>query len=366
MMKGPSLDAIRKFKQQQEERKRQEDERKVQEKLTTLEHRAARGDKKAKSQLKQIEKVQEEKIKPPTQSKQLDNRDTYGYKTSRDRPAGSSHSSSSDDKSKNSARKLKNVIETDFEELMRLAKNNTNEIRRPQEDKPKEQPAKRIPVRHPKTEPTRTAPVSAVDRKEAPVYKKQLHASATNLKSIHKPASEPRPGISRNNPHSQKPPLQRQPPNSASTRHPQQLSRPRLPPPHNHLAAQQCLQRPTPPHHRLPPMRRSYYGGHDDYDDEDEDEYESDGFVVNEDDEEVQDELSKTLKSVFRYDKRRCDLREQELDRQYRAIGRVSTFEDLEREERRASRLAAIEDARAQREEDERKRLKKLRKSAQD
>lgn len=94
---------------------------------------------------------------------------------------------------------------------------------------------------------------------------------------------------------------------------------------------------------------------------EEDDEYESDGFVVNEDNDDVQDELRKTLRTVFRYDKRRCDLREEELDRQYRAIGRVSTLEDLEREERRAARLAAAEDAEAFRQEEEHKRKKKLR-----
>jgi hypothetical protein len=53
-MKGPSLDAIMKFNQQQEQKKREEDDRKVQEKLSTIEHRALQGDKKAKVQLNKL------------------------------------------------------------------------------------------------------------------------------------------------------------------------------------------------------------------------------------------------------------------------------------------------------------------------
>lgn len=282
-MVGPSLEAIRKFKEQQERRKREELEKKVQDKLSTLEHRASKGDRKAKQELKRIEKIKEErpKLPPPKQPGQP--------KLEQKQPV-----------------KGKKRTETDFEELMRLAKQNTNEIKKPAKAEPE-------PKLKPKPKPmVKTRPETVVDPR--PEQKLKLKPKPDQM---HKP--RPIPGAHE-------------------------------PPRH-----QKYMKAPVS-------MRMRHNYGND-YDDEyeDEDDYESDGFVVDDEYDDAREELNQTLKTVFRYDKRRCDLREEEIDRQYRAIGRVSTFEDLEREERRASRLAAMEDARALKEEEERKRLKKLR-----
>lgn len=120
------------------------------------------------------------------------------------------------------------------------------------------------------------------------------------------------------------------------------------------------IQKPRHSGHISDINRRRRY---DDYYD-DEDEYdELDDFIDDGDDDDAQLELSKTLKSVFGYDRQKYAKREALLDaqaeREYRAIGKVQTFEDLEREERRSAKLAAREDKIAEREEEER-RAKKL------
>lgn len=56
-MNGPSLDAIRKFKELQARKKEEEKLKFNESKLSTLEHRAAQGDKKAKRQLKDLEQA---------------------------------------------------------------------------------------------------------------------------------------------------------------------------------------------------------------------------------------------------------------------------------------------------------------------
>lgn len=278
--KGPSLDAIRRFKQQQEEKKREDNERRIKEKLSTLEHRASQGDRKAKQELKkleQFEKQQDEIKKRPQPAT------SHRVQPPQSRPRSHKH-------------------ETDFEELMKLAKQNNNEIRildKPQEHK--------------------NRPDDEVKKDRRHEQKKCDH----NERKIKDKLSV----------------LDHRAPQGDRRARP--LSRP--------------VSRPVPR-----PVPRPVIRHPNDYD-QDEDDSDLDDFVVDDEEEDVQAELSQTLKSVFRYDKRRCDLREAEIDRQYRAIGNVRTFEDLEREERRASRLAAAEDARAQREEDERKRLKRIR-----
>lgn len=293
-MVGPSLEAIKKFKEQQERKKRDELEKKVQEKLSTLEYRASKGDRKAKQDLKRIEKIKEERPKLPPP-----------------KPAEPARLEQKE------ASKTKRATQTDFEELMKLAKQNSNEIRRSEKPEPE----------------TKLKP------KQKPIIK-------TKLEPVVEPRSEPKLKL--------KPNLI---PNSGSNpslnlKPKPMLKRKPIPSAHEAPQYQKYIKPPVRP---VRMMRR--YEDKDEY----EDDYESDGFVVDDEYDDAREELSKTLKSVFRYDKRRCDLREEEIDRQYRAIGRVSTFEDLEREERRASRLAALEDAKALKEEDERKRMKKLR-----
>lgn len=302
-MKGPSLDAIRKFKEAQERKKREEDERRVQEKLSTLQHRASQGDRKAKTELKKIEQIKEERAKAPSNKVDFNPHSSH------------MHYNSSSKNGQHSRVTDKTLIrpkqkEADFEELMKLAKQNNNEMRPP---KPHE-PAK--PVSDKK-------PIKKMVKEELPRIREP-----TVQKLIRQP--------------------QMQPVNS-------RLVQPRPMHPKMHTSATVIQRQPAPSYSR---MRRYEQ---DDDDEPDDDYYEDDGFVVDEDEDEAREELQRTLKSVFRYDRRRGDLREEELDRQYRAIGKVTTFEDLEREERRASRLAALEDARAQREEEERKRLKKIR-----
>lgn len=279
-MVGPSLEAIRKFKEQQERKKREELERKVQDKLSTLEHRASKGDRKAKQELKRIEKIKEERPKLPPPK-------PVPPRVEPKQPP-----------------KTRKPAETDFDELIRIAKQNTNEIR-------KHEKAQTESKLKPKPKPD---PI--VKLRSDAVVEPRLEQK---LKSKPKPSQVHRP----------------RPISGAYEQH---------------------------RHSKLihAPMRMTVA---DNYDDEyeDEDDYESDGFVVDDEYDDAREELSKTIKSVFRYDKRRCDLREEEIDRQYRAIGRVSTFEDLEREERRASRLGAVEDARALRDEEERKKMKRLR-----
>lgn len=314
-MKGPSLEAIKKFKQLQEEKKRLEYDKKIKEKLTTLEHRAAHGDKKAKTQLKQIEKDGEDRSKPS------DSKSSHSTRPSSSAiAAGSNNAKATKHNVKSSSNRPKQAG-FDFDELMKLAANNTNEVKKVEKKEPgpvERRPNARCPPDVLQAIPERlainskpttkmVAPTQVVPKSSTkpPAERAKLHPSATHL--------------------------ERQP---VFRHHMPQQVRPRMPP-------------------------RRLYRDDDEYDDEDD--YESDGFVVDDDDDEVQDELKKTLRTVFRYDKRRCDLREQELDRQYRAIGRVNTFEDLEREERRATRLAAAEDAEALRDLEERKRLKKQR-----
>lgn len=295
-MVGPSLEAIRRFKEQQERKKRDELEKKVQEKLSTLEYRASKGDRKAKQDLKKIEKIKEErpKLPPPKPAE----------------PARLEQKQVS---------KTKRATATDFEELMKLAKQNSNEIRRSEKPEPETK-------LKPKQKPiVKTKPEPVVEPRSE--HKPKL-----------KPNSIPNPGSNMNLNLKPKPMLQPKP----------------IPSTYEAPRHQKYIKPPVRP---VRMMRRYEY--EDEY--EEEDDYEADGFVVDDEYDDAREELSKTLKSVFRYDKRRCDLREEEIDRQYRAIGRVSTFEDLEREERRASRLAALEDAKALKEEEERKRMKKLR-----
>lgn len=303
-MKGPSLEAIRRFKEQQEKKKRDEDERKIRDKLSTLEHRASQGDRKAKQELKRIERIQEQRKKiieheqkpsPPVKAGRI------GWQNT------GSQSSSASSKAKKD--------ETDFDELMRLAKQNNNEIRKPEEPSPKP---------------------SIQTKKSQPIVTKNRERITPLTSAITIIPARPQPQRAMPNLHKQTRP-------QVSTEAMENFKRRQMA---MRLAAANRSQRYDPV----------------DEDDDDEDEgSDLDDFVVDDDEEDVQAELSQTLKSVFRYDKRRCDRREAEIDRQYRIMGNSGTFEDLEREERRASRLAAAEDARAQREEDERKRLKKLR-----
>lgn len=296
------MDAIRKFKESQERKKREEDERKIKEKLSTLQHRASQGDRKAKSELRKIEQVNEEKNKQPSNGNDLKSSHLHHHSSSKN----GNHPRGADRTTPRPKQK-----EADFEELMKLAKKNNNEMRLPEEkkvEKPKPIGDKR-PIKKVAEEPPRPRDFSV--QKQTTTPKATLMRCASGKLAQHQPIH------------------------------------PKLPTP-----ATVIHRQPVPSYSRM----RQY----DDEEPED-DQYEDDGFVVDEDEDEAREELQRTLKSVFRYDRRRCDLREEELDRQYRAIGKVTTFEDLEREERRASRLAAMEDARAQREEEERKRLKKIR-----
>lgn len=305
-MVGPSLEAIRKFKEQQERKKREELDRKVEEKLATLKHRASQGDRKAKQELSKIEKIKEARNKVSEVQQHFQSSPATHVVDERNQVKQSSKVIH--DNSKKRAR-----VETDFDELMKLARQNNNEIRT-KPDLPK--PPARLEV-------SKSRPKVVKSRSDLP---------KTSLETV-----KPRLEV----------PTVKQRPGSSSKERPE-ASKHRLPysieTPNRTIRSTVCR-----------PVLR-----YED-DDEDEEDYEDDDFVVNEEEDDVRDELTKTLKSVFRYDKRRCDLREEEIDRQYRAIGRVSTFEDLEREERRASRLAAAEDAKAFREEEERKKMKKLR-----
>lgn len=303
-MKGPSLDAIRRFKEQQERKKQEENERKIKEKLLTLEHRASQGDRKAKQELKRIERVEEE-VKRKTQEREQQKQ----KQPQKQCPPVASQQIRN---------KPKQVA--DFEELMKIAQANNNEIRKkPVVDKPPEQ-----------------VKIKKVTRPTPPLADK--------------------PQITPAGPSKVPPPKELIRPTTRVTLRPTigSTTRPEVRP-----TVRPEMRPDTRPIIR-PPVRLPIKPPRD-YDYEVEDDYESDGFVVDDDEEDAQEELNRTLKSVFRYDRRRCDLREEELDRQYRAIGKVSTFEDLEREERRAARLAAAEDAKAFREEEERKRLKKIR-----
>jgi anti-sigma28 factor (negative regulator of flagellin synthesis) len=332
-MKGPSLDAIRKFKQQQELKKREEDYRKVQDKLSTLEHRAAQGDRKAKVQLKKIEQIKET---AQNGNKQLDetklaHSGQRGLRQPNGNPSLSTRNSNGVQQTKSKPKSA----ETDFEELMRLAKSNTNEVKTQEKPKDKDKDVRRIPKRPIETAKTVQPPPTTTSKKviapERSVQIAQVRpGSGPRVEPMIRPnlGPKPRPSTSTNAPY-------RPEQHVRSTQHPRFQPR--------------------------PPIRHDRYDDEYDEYDEEEDEYESDGFVVDEVEDEAQEELRKTLKDVFRYDRRRADLKEQELDRQYRAIGRVSTFEDLEREERRASKLAAAEDAKELRAEEERKRLKKIR-----
>lgn len=328
-MKGPSSEAIKKFKLQLEQKKRDEYDRKVQGKLSTLKHRAAQGDKKAKQQLKIIEKEDQERSKPSEPQK--------SHVVSKERASLDAQSSSKSIGGSNTkcpASRPKK-LETDFEELMKLAVNNKNEV-------------KHEVVREKRT----------VDRNKLPRLPPNVHVAdrgpalpalpqpGTQAKVIARKPSQPELRQISSSSHMQT--------TSGHLRRPQ--------PSVSNCVRRPVISEPATAYQARPrlPVRRAYRDD-DEYDaEEGDDDYESDGFVVHDEDDEVRDELDKTIRTMFRYDKRRCDLRERELDRQYRAIGRVSTFEDLEREERRASRLAAAEDARAFREEEERKRLKKM------
>lgn len=315
-MKGPSIDAIRRFKEQQEQKKQEQDERKIQDKISTLAHRASQGDRKAKIELRKIEKIKEEANREPQpQEKQIFARNST--------PSQSTKPSQNDSKKAATApAKRIQKVETDFDELMKLAKNNSNEIKKP----PPPPPPPPKPV------------LQKVKRKQ------EVKERPAVVKVEVQKARVPQPMPSQMK-------LQAKP--QAKPVQPRETK----PPADSRMSLDQRIQA----HKRREAFLQTARGRHMFDRAEEDDEYESDGFVVNEDDDDVQDELRKTLKTVFRYDRRRCDLREEELDRQYRAIGRVSTFEDLEREERRAAKLAAAEDAEAHRQEEERKRKKKLR-----
>lgn len=332
-MKGPSLDAIRRYKEQQEQKKREDEEQRVQQKLATLEHRASKGDRKAKQELKVIEQIKESRNKP------LD----PGNAPARSKPGSSLKQQprvpQNQPHSKQAIPKKSKGSLTDFEELMRLAKQNKNEMRKPAEI-PKQSTARdeRIPRSQDRQISAKPIVTQSDQRRTMSASSSKIPESKrppvvqNSIKPIVKPNTQyPRTNISR-------PPLDNRPRLSASRPPPNMINR--------NVARRQQVNR---------------FDDDDDDDYYDEDDYEEDDFVVDEDDDAAQDEVSKTIRSVFGYDKRRCDMREAELDRQYRAIGRVNTFEDLEREERRATKLAAMEDARAQREEEERKRLKKIR-----
>lgn len=332
-MKGPSLDAIRRFKSEQELKKKEDEEKKIKEKMAILEHRAAQGDRKAKIDLKKFKDAIE---KPPP--------DPKTHVTS-SLPL-SKHSNKAPNKPPVAAQACKKQKPpADFEELMKIAKQNATAGPKPIA-KPQQQPPPPPPPQPAPALPVRTGMVA---RK---VIKKPEPGRIKTPAPISNRAPPRNPNVS-------------QPTRPAIT---SQASRP---------STNQQVSRSFPAHraHRPIPanqVARGFHPSHapryrrDDYyddEDEDEDEYESDGFVVDEEDDDIQSELRNTIRSVFNYDKRRCDLREMELDREYRAIGPVSTFEDLEREERRASRMAAVEDAKELRLEEERKRAKLAKKA---
>lgn len=308
-MKSPSLAAIIKFKQEQENKKLQERERIQAQKQKLYETRAAQGDRKAKSQLKLLEK------------KTKDREEALRYQ----RP-----SCSKEPQLKNPPKKEKKNL--DFSELMKLAQNNAKQpskiecnqqAQRSMENKKREEMISEH-YRHKKRS-------AEAGNRHIPMVKPKL------------PASLPR------------------------TNMPPQSAKPSAFQARKEYTSQKIFTKPVTNYNYIPKnsIRKPLH-----YDDEDEDEYEEDDeydeemddFIVDDEEDEAKAELDKTLKHMFRYDKRKSDLREMECDREYRQIGRVANFEDLEREERRASRLAAIEDARALKEEEDRKRAKLLRK----
>lgn len=123
-MKGPSIDAIRRFKEQQEQKKQEEDERKIKDKISTLAHRASQGDRKAKIELKKIEKIKEEGSREPQpQEKQI-----FARNSTPSHSTKSSHNNSAIAAATSAKRAQK--VETDFDELMKLAKSNSNEVKK--------------------------------------------------------------------------------------------------------------------------------------------------------------------------------------------------------------------------------------------
>lgn len=366
-MKKPSIDAIRRFKEQQERKKLEETERKIHEKLSTLEHRAAQGDRRAKGELRSIEKAKEERAKKQElQETQADQR-IQSSRYTRDHVKGDKKLQSS----QNGPVRRPKADVIDFDELMRLAANNNNELRREEKKPPSPPPRPKAIPRKPVDAPkSSNRPVIKPDNiVRNPTQPKSLSNTKTKqsghpqIRPPSKPSNQLQSSSGQPSSHRQpRPPLpttsihQRSPPRKTPCNPRFPTNRPPLP---RNLASRSL----GPNFVVRNPQPNDYYDDEEDdyYDEEDEDDYEQDGFVVDEDDSDAQQELSKTLKSVFGYDKRRCDRREAELDQLYRQTGRVSTFEDLEREERRASRLASLEDAKALREEEERKRLKKLR-----
>lgn len=336
-MKGPSLEAIRRFKEQQELKKRQEDEKKIKQKLSTLEHRASQGDRKAKQELKKferIEKIEEERRKNP----ELFKKPVSNQSNRNAKQEANSKPSTSRPKFKKD--------ETDFDELMRLAKQNNNEINRavpPPTPKRSDRPTLRkfdpIPIIDPISQPSTITTVQPKLKKgdSRPQSSRDLDSDRVSIRrelpigATSSRVHESRLKLSDDVPKSQK--------------------------------QKEMAMRLAAARYRAQQQVRYLEDCDDENDDYDEDDDDDDlrDFVVDDDEEDARAELNRTLKSVFRYDKRRCDLREAEIDRQYRALNRGGTFEDLEREERRASRLAAAEDARAEKEEEERKRLKKIR-----
>lgn len=374
-MKGPSLDAIRRFKQEQELKKREEEEERLKAKLSTLKHRANQGDRKAKQELKKLEQIEEERNKRPPDYGQQQQKNVNKATSS------SGHQQSNDQKQKSLANKKPvKKVEMDFDELMSIAKKNINEIKKPAESQKSEEKTQKInkikkkvvvdaidwdevdrrnkssekvkslkivDVKGPTNKQTLSKAKVPIDPKKA-LQDERIQAAKRREAAM--AAAAARRAASSNASI-----------NEAPTRgkFQMQYNRPSVSSSSSHI------------HHNRPPMQvhqldyrdrvRNRYDDYDEEEEEDEDDYQADGFVVDDDEDDAQDALRETLRTVFRYDRRRCDLREEELDRQYRAIGSVNNFEDLEREERRASRLAAAEDAKAQRDEDERKRLKKIR-----
>lgn len=357
-MKGPSLEAIRKFKEQQEKKKVQDEERRIQEKLSTLNHRAAQGDKKAKSSLIKIEKIEKEKSLVDNLAK--------SQHVNRSSKSGSSSQTKQNGNKPNKGTTISKpkVSEFNFEDLMKMAKQNTNQMVKPtpqvaaiQETVPE------VAVFKKSKEPLERRKVQVVERRinererlPPPVHRQAPHVERT-AKSvpIHRGPQVER--IVKSTPiKTDRIVNQRSLVANKNIVHNAPSNRMIIQSSGSSSSSQYQQNRIITNRPRIVHRPRE-----DDYDDDDYDDL--DDFVVEDEEDEVdeqEEELRRTLKSVFRYDKRRCDRREEELDRQYRAIGRVSTFEDLEREERRASRLAAMEDAEAQREEEDRKRKKAL------
>lgn len=337
-MKGPSIEAIRKFKEDQQKKKQEEDERKIKEKLSTLEHRAAQGDRKAKIELKKIEKITESR-----KNLELTNGRDAG-RSAETRPASYKTQSS-----KGHCDKKPKKAEVDFDELMRMAKQNNNEIRKPEEPKQKSLPQIRKKVRIDPS-PQSHQQVGLQSKLQPQIRQQPQPQPQTRQRPpelITQRAIKPSTHRATSQSHQSREPI------LAPIRKPERV--PGRPLPTDRFGVQSRL--PIRPNQIYNQSRSRYGYDDDDYDDESD----LSDFVVDEDEDDVQDEVSRTIRSVFKYDKRRCDRREEELDRLSRQIGRVENFEDLEREERRASRLAAAEDAKALREEEDRKRQKALR-----